>query len=80
MASMSSGDSMSTVCRQPEREIFRKWMIWGTTLPGPASWQRLREIGQARLELVAADAQERPALGLVHRHGLDDDEPAPPLA
>ena len=31
---------MSTVWRQPVREIFKKWMICGTTMPGPASWQR----------------------------------------
>jgi hypothetical protein len=38
MASISAGDSMSIVWRQPERAIFRKWMICGTTLLGPASW------------------------------------------
>ena len=36
MSSISLAVSMSIVCRHPEREIFKKWMICGKTFPGPA--------------------------------------------
>jgi hypothetical protein len=39
----------------------------------------LAEVGQAGLELVGRDAKERSALGLVHRHRLEDDHAGAPL-
>ena len=48
-------------------------------LPRPRVVAQLRELGEPRHELVRRDAQERPALRLMHRHRLDDDEPRAPL-
>ena len=50
-------------------------MICGNDFSGPSVVAALREIGQARHERVVADAKERTALRLMHRHRLEHDEP-----